>query len=166
MAAAIGLLAQQPVSTIYCTWSPRSPQREISPAAQIFLRIEKDGDVIRGERGSPRRRTGPNYGLMVFARGQTALELGGDLVQAGCCVAHDEPWLTRARVSSAHHAGLAGIIGGRSDSHSGLCDDTRNGVLLLVERKSLDGAGEVFDGEELVVPVDDGDADAIYIWIQ
>ena len=136
------------------------------PPPRSFLRIEKDGDVIRGERGFTGRRTGPHYGLMVFARGQTALELGGDLVQAGCCVAHDKPRLTRACVSSAHHAGLAGIIGGRSDSHSGLCEDAGDGVLLLVERESLDRAGEVFDGKELVVAKDDGDSNAIYVWIQ
>jgi hypothetical protein len=132
----------------------------------IFLRIEKDGDVVCGEGGFTGSGTGPHYGLMVFARSETALELGWDLVEAGCGVAHDEPWLTLARVSSAHHAGLAGIVGGRSDSHSGLCDDAGNGVLLLVERESLDGASEIFYGEELVVPRDDGDADAIYIWIQ
>ena|SRR5271170_2378387 len=138
---------------------------EVASDLRGLLRVEKDGDVVRGEGGFTGGRTGPHDGLMVFAGGETALELGGYLVQAGCGVAHDEPWLTLARVSSAHHAGLAGIIGGRSDSHPGLGDDAGNGVLLLVERESLDGAGEIFYGEELVVARDNCDADAIYIWI-
>ena len=37
---------------------------------------------------------------------------------------------------------------------------------LLVERERLDGAGKIFDGVELIVAGDDGDADRIDVWIQ
>ena len=103
---------------------------------------------------------------MKFARGKAGFELAGDFVQAGGGVAHDEPGLAGARVSCVHRAGLASIFCGFSDFHAGFRDDAGYGVFLLVERESLDGAGEVFYGIELIVARDNGDADGIYVWIQ
>ena len=130
------------------------------------LRIEEDGDVVGGEGAFACGGTSSNYGLMIFAGGETALELTGDGVEAGCGVAHDEPGLARACVASAHGAGLAGVIGGFGDTHSGLCDDAGNSALLLVECEDFDGAGEVFYGVELVVASDDRDADGVDIGIE
>ena len=130
------------------------------------LWIEEDGNVVGGEGVFAGGRTRPDYGLMILAGGEAALELIGDSVEAGSGVAHDEPGLTRACVASAHGAGLAGIIGGFGDTHSRLCDDASNGALLLVERKDFDGAGTVFYGVELVAACDYGDADRIDVWIE
>src|SRR5207245_10743390 len=92
---------------------------------------------------------------------EAALELTGNRVQAGCGVAHDEPWLTGACVAGAHGAGLAGVVSSIRHEHSGLCDDAGDGALLLIERKGFDGAGKVFYGVAWGVALDDRDADRI-----
>ncbi len=56
---------------------------------------------------------------------------------------------------------MAGGLSGFGDMHSGLCNDSGNGALLLVERKDFDGAGEVFYSVELIVASDDGDSDGV-----
>jgi hypothetical protein len=137
-----------------------------STSDRSSLWIEKDGDVVGGEGAFASGRASSDYGLMIFAGDETALELTGDGVEAGCGVSHDEPGLTRTRIASAHGAGLAGVVGGFGDTHSGLCDDAGNGALLLIEGKDFDGAGEVFYGVELVVASDDGDSDGIYAGIE
>jgi len=103
---------------------------------------------------------------MIFAGGEAALELTGDGVQTGGGVAHDEPGLTRACVAGTHGAGLTSVIGGFGDTHSGLCDDARNGALLLVQCQYFNCAGEVFYGVELVVARDDRDTDRVDVGIE
>ena len=130
------------------------------------LRIEKDGDVIGGEGAFAGGRTCTDYGLMIFAGGESALELTGDGVEAGRGVAHDEPGLTRACVACAHGAGLAGVLSGFGDRHSGLCDDTGDSAFLLVKCEDFDRTGKVFYGVELVVASDDGDSDRVHVGIK
>ena len=61
---------------------------------------------------------------------------------------------------------MAGVVGGFGHTHSGLCDDAGNGVLLLVECEDFDRAGEVFYRIELIVACDDGDADGVDVGIE
>jgi hypothetical protein len=133
---------------------------------KFLLWIEEDGDVVGGEGAFASRRTCSHCGLVIFARHETAFELIGYGVEAGRGVTHDVPGLARTRVTAAHRAGLAGVLGGFGDAHSGLCEDAGNGAFLLVERKNFDGAGEVFYGVELVVTGDDGNPDRIDVWIE
>ena len=118
---------------------------DLPTAIWLSLGIEEDGDVVRGEGAFPGGRASSDYGLMILAGAETALELARNGVEAGCGVTHDEPGLTGACVASAHRAGLTGVFGGFRYTHSGFCDDASNGALLLVERKGWNGAGEVFD---------------------
>ena len=84
----------------------------------LLLRIKEDGNVVGGERAFASSRAGADYGLMVSSRGEATPELTRNRIQAGCCVAHDEPGLTRTCIAGTHHAGLAGIVGGLGDAHS------------------------------------------------
>jgi hypothetical protein len=127
--------------------------------------VKQNGYVIGSKRGIARRSARADNRLMVFSGAEAALELAGNLVEAGCGVAHDKPRLSRACVACAHRAGLARILCGCSDMQSGLREYAGDGVLLLSEREGADGAGEVLYGVELVVSADDGDADGIYLWI-
>ena len=149
-----------------CPSYPMGAGRSFGSCCKYPLRIEEDGDVVGGEGAFASRRTSPDHGLMIFAGGETAFELAGDGVEASRGVTHDEPGLARTRISSAHGAGLSGVVGGLGDAHSGLCEDVGNGAFLLVERKDLDSAGEVFYRVELVVAGDDGNPDGIHVWIE
>src|ERR1700730_8810838 len=107
------------------------------------LWIKEDRDVVGSEGTFAGGRTSANHSLVIFAGGEAVLQLTGNGIQAGCGVAQDEPRLTRACVASAHAAGLARVVSGFRNIHSGLCDDAGNGAFLLVECKDFDGAGEV-----------------------
>ena len=130
------------------------------------LGVEKYSDIVGGEGTFPGGRASSDYGLMILAGAETALELARNGVEAGCGVTHDEPGLTGTCVASAHSASLTGVVCGFRYKHSGFCDDAGNGALLLVESKDWNGAGEVFDGVELIVTCNDSDSDGVDVGIE
>jgi len=108
---------------------------------------------------------GTHDGLVVLAGGEVGLELRGDLVEAGGSVAEDVPG-SASGIAGGHGAGDASLGGRVGYGNTGLSDDAGYGLFLLVERQGLHDAGEVFDGVELAVAVDDGDADGIDLGVE
>ena len=107
---------------------------------------------------------------MITSGAEVGLEGGGQGGQVGRGIAHDEPGLAVAGKAGVHGAGLASFLnageGVRGDADAGAAEEVGDSVLLLVEGKRLDGAGEVFDGKHLTIGNHDGNADNIHLRVE
>jgi hypothetical protein len=106
---------------------------------------------------------------MIFATAQAGLQLGGKFRKVVGCVAHDEPWLASARVTSWHAARAASIFNCARivrNLKTRLCEKASNGAFLLVKAERIHCIGEILDSIELVVADDDGYTHYLHVRIE
>ena len=128
---------------------------------------EEDGDAEPGEFGGMSRSAGAYGGGVVFAGCEVLLDVVGEDGEVGQFVAEDGAWFG-AGEAAIELAGLARV--GRASSYLEIMvalSELRGDLLfLLIERERGNGGGEIFDGEEDVARLDDGDADGVELRVE